>query len=182
MAACELDARQRRLPPRARSDLQGGGARRQREARAPGRSPAGSERRRSQAGTEAPCEGRPRRSAMSRVIGIDLGTTNSCVAIVEDGKPVVIPNRAATRRRRRWSRITEDGKRLVGHIAKRQAITNARNTVYAAKRLIGRKFGTRRRCRRAIEICPYDDRRGPARRRAHPARATRCSPCPRSRR
>ncbi|MDC3958340.1 molecular chaperone DnaK [Polyangium jinanense] len=79
---------------------------------------------------------------MERVIGIDLGTTNSCVAIVEDGVPTVIPNRGGYKTTPSMVAITEAGKRLVGHIAKRQAITNAENTVYAAKRLIGRKFSS----------------------------------------
>ena len=79
---------------------------------------------------------------MDRVIGIDLGTTNSCVAIVEDGVPTVIPNRGGYKTTPSMVAITEAGKRLVGHIAKRQAITNAENTVYAAKRLIGRKWSS----------------------------------------
>jgi molecular chaperone DnaK len=77
-----------------------------------------------------------------KVIGIDLGTTNSCVAVVEDGTPVVIPNRGGYKTTPSMVAIAENGKRLVGHIAKRQAITNAENTVYAAKRLIGRKWGS----------------------------------------
>jgi len=77
-----------------------------------------------------------------RVIGIDLGTTNSCVAVVEDGTPVVIPNRGGYKTTPSMVAIAENGKRLVGHIAKRQAITNAENTVYAAKRLIGRKWAS----------------------------------------
>ena len=77
---------------------------------------------------------------MERVIGIDLGTTNSCVAMVEDGLPVVIANRGGYKTTPSMVAITESGKRLVGHIAKRQAITNAENTVHSAKRLIGRKF------------------------------------------
>jgi molecular chaperone DnaK len=79
---------------------------------------------------------------MERVIGIDLGTTNSCVAIVENGVPTVIPNRGGYKTTPSMIAITEAGKRLVGHIAKRQAITNAENTVYAAKRLIGRKWNS----------------------------------------
>src|SRR5579864_3967668 len=77
-----------------------------------------------------------------KVIGIDLGTTNSCVAIVENGTPVVIPNRGGYKTTPSMVAITESGKRLVGHIAKRQAITNAEHTVYAAKRLIGRKWNS----------------------------------------
>src|SRR6202167_3852024 len=80
--------------------------------------------------------------ASDKVIGIDLGTTNSCVAIVEDGTPSVIPNRGGYKTTPSMVAIAENGKRLVGHIAKRQAITNAENTVYAAKRLIGRKWGS----------------------------------------
>ena len=79
---------------------------------------------------------------MEKVIGIDLGTTNSCVAIVENGTPVVIPNRGGYKTTPSMVAVTEAGKRLVGHIAKRQAITNAENTVYAAKRLIGRKWNS----------------------------------------
>src|SRR5579862_3871631 len=79
---------------------------------------------------------------MEKVIGIDLGTTNSCVAIVENGVPTVISNRGGYKTTPSMVAITEAGKRLVGHIAKRQAITNAENTVYAAKRLIGRKWNS----------------------------------------
>ncbi|MCU0656109.1 MAG: Hsp70 family protein, partial [Polyangiaceae bacterium] len=79
---------------------------------------------------------------MDRVIGIDLGTTNSCVAIVENGVPTVIPNRGGYKTTPSMVALTEAGKRLVGHIAKRQAITNAENTVFAAKRLIGRKWNS----------------------------------------
>src|ERR1700744_5495579 len=79
---------------------------------------------------------------MERVIGIDLGTTNSCVAIVENGVPTVIPNSGGYKTTPSMVAVTEAGKRLVGHIAKRQAITNAENTVYAAKRLIGRKWNS----------------------------------------
>jgi molecular chaperone DnaK len=77
---------------------------------------------------------------MERVIGIDLGTTNSCVSVLEGDTPTVIPNRGGYKTTPSIVAVTEAGKRLVGHIAKRQAITNAENTVYAAKRLIGRKW------------------------------------------
>jgi molecular chaperone DnaK len=96
----------------------------------------------------------------NRVIGIDLGTTNSCVAIVEDGTPVVIPNRGGYKVTPSMVAIAENGKRLVGHIAKRQAITNAENTVYAAKRLIGRKWGSTA-VRSSIESMPYRIVEGP---------------------
>jgi molecular chaperone DnaK len=95
-----------------------------------------------------------------KVIGIDLGTTNSCVAIVEDGTPVVIPNRGGYKTTPSMVAIAENGKRLVGHIAKRQAITNAENTVYASKRLIGRKWGSAA-VRSSLEIMPYRIVEGP---------------------
>src|SRR5438874_2103506 len=77
---------------------------------------------------------------MARVIGIDLGTTNSCVAVMEGGEPVVIPNSEGSRTTPSMVGFTEAGERLVGQIAKRQAITNPEATVFAVKRLIGRKF------------------------------------------
>jgi molecular chaperone DnaK len=95
-----------------------------------------------------------------RVIGIDLGTTNSCVAIVENGTPVVIPNRGGYKTTPSMVAMTESGKRLVGHIAKRQAITNAEHTVYAAKRLIGRKWNSPP-VKQAIESCSYKLVEGP---------------------
>src|SRR5215468_482479 len=98
--------------------------------------------------------------ATDKVIGIDLGTTNSCVAIVEDGTPSVIPNRGGYKTTPSMVAIAENGKRLVGHIAKRQAITNAENTVYAAKRLIGRKWGSAA-VRSSLEIMPYRIVEGP---------------------
>ncbi|HET6583998.1 MAG TPA: molecular chaperone DnaK [Nannocystaceae bacterium] len=75
-----------------------------------------------------------------RIVGIDLGTTNSCVAVMEGDEVKVIPNAEGSRTTPSVVAFTEDGERLVGQIAKRQALTNATNTVYAAKRLIGRKF------------------------------------------
>lgn len=79
---------------------------------------------------------------MARIIGIDLGTTNSCVAIMEGGDPVVIPNQEGSRTTPSMVAFTEKGERLVGQAAKRQAVTNPENTVYAIKRLIGRKFSS----------------------------------------
>jgi molecular chaperone DnaK len=99
-------------------------------------------------------------SKRERVIGIDLGTTNSCVAIVENGVPVVIPNRGGYRTTPSMIAITEAGKRLVGHIAKRQAVTNAENTVYAAKRLIGRKW-TSPQVKNAVMTASYKIVEGP---------------------
>ena len=80
---------------------------------------------------------------MGKVIGIDLGTTNSCVAIMEGGDPVVIANQEGSRTTPSMVAFTDKGERLVGQAAKRQAITNPENTVYAVKRLIGRKFSSR---------------------------------------
>jgi molecular chaperone DnaK len=77
---------------------------------------------------------------MGKVIGIDLGTTNSCVAVMEGGEPVVIPNSEGSRTTPSVVAVTESGERLVGQIAKRQAITNPDNTIFSIKRLIGRKF------------------------------------------
>jgi molecular chaperone DnaK len=77
-----------------------------------------------------------------KVIGIDLGTTNSCVAIMEGGDPVVIPNQEGDRTTPSMVAFTEGGERLVGKVAKRQAITNPENTLFAIKRLIGRKFNS----------------------------------------
>ena len=97
---------------------------------------------------------------MEKVIGIDLGTTNSCVAIVEDGQPTVIANRGGYQTTPSMIAFAENGKRLVGYIAKRQAITNAENTVYAAKRLIGRKWDSTT-IQGAIETLPYKLVEGP---------------------
>src|SRR3982751_3596138 len=77
---------------------------------------------------------------MSRILGIDLGTTNSCMAIMECGEPVVIPNAEGARTTPSVVAFTKTGERLVGQAAKRQAVTNPRNTVFSAKRFIGRKF------------------------------------------
>ncbi|MBM3864862.1 MAG: molecular chaperone DnaK [Verrucomicrobia bacterium] len=77
---------------------------------------------------------------MSRILGIDLGTTNSCMAVMEGGEPVVVPNAEGARTTPSVVAFTKTGERLVGQAAKRQAITNPRNTVFSAKRFIGRKF------------------------------------------
>jgi molecular chaperone DnaK len=97
---------------------------------------------------------------MEKVIGIDLGTTNSCVAFVDNGTPVVIPNRGGYKTTPSMVAVTEAGKRLVGHIAKRQAITNAENTVSAAKRLIGRKW-TSPQVKNAVATSSYRIIEGP---------------------
>ena len=77
---------------------------------------------------------------MGKVIGIDLGTTNSVVAVMEGGEPTVITNAEGGRITPSVVAISKNGDRLVGTVAKRQAVTNAENTIYSVKRLIGRKF------------------------------------------
>ncbi len=97
---------------------------------------------------------------MDRVIGIDLGTTNSCVAIVEGGVPKVIPNKGGYKTTPSIVGISDSGRRFVGQMAKRQAITNARHTVYAAKRLIGRKWASSE-VQHGLETVPFELVRGP---------------------
>ncbi|MEK7275639.1 MAG: Hsp70 family protein, partial [Candidatus Desantisbacteria bacterium] len=77
---------------------------------------------------------------MGKVIGIDLGTTNSCVAVMEGGEPVVIPNSEGGRTTPSIVAYTKTGERLVGQIAKRQAVTNSENTLFSIKRFVGRKY------------------------------------------
>ena len=91
---------------------------------------------------------------MGKAIGIDLGTTNSCVAIMEGGDPVVIANAEGSRTTPSIVAFTDKGERLVGQIAKRQAITNPDNTVFAVKRLIGRKFDSGE-VQKDIKVLPY---------------------------
>jgi molecular chaperone DnaK len=91
---------------------------------------------------------------MSKIIGIDLGTTNSCVAVMEGGDAKVIANVEGNRTTPSIVAFTDSGERLVGQTAKRQAITNPENTVYAVKRLIGRKFDSEE-IQRDVKISPY---------------------------
>src|SRR5450432_344077 len=77
---------------------------------------------------------------MAKIIGIDLGTTNSCVAILEGGEPKVLTNEEGARTTPSVVAFTKDGEKLVGQIAKRQAVTNPENTIFSAKRFIGRRF------------------------------------------
>src|SRR5213075_1348446 len=77
---------------------------------------------------------------MAKVLGIDLGTTNSCMAVMEGGEPVVLENSEGKRTTPSVVAFTKSGERLVGEAAKRQAVTNPRNTVYSVKRFMGRKF------------------------------------------
>ena len=91
---------------------------------------------------------------MGKTIGIDLGTTNSCVAVMEGGEPVVIANAEGSRTTPSIVAFTESGERLVGQTAKRQAVTNPENTVFAVKRLIGRKYDSEE-VKRDIKVLPY---------------------------
>jgi molecular chaperone DnaK len=91
---------------------------------------------------------------MSKVIGIDLGTTNSCVSVMEGGEPVVIPNSEGSRTTPSMVAFTESGERLVGQIAKRQAITNPEHTLFAVKRLIGRRFDSPE-AMKAVSVSPF---------------------------
>ncbi len=97
---------------------------------------------------------------MGRVIGIDLGTTYSCVAIAERGGTRVLPGRTGTSTTPSVVAITDSGKRLVGHLAKRQAITNPKNTIYGAKRLIGRRWDSGD-VQKASKVVSYDCVEGP---------------------
>ena len=91
---------------------------------------------------------------MGKVIGIDLGTTNSCVAVMVGGEPVVIPNQEGSRTTPSVVAFTEKGERLAGQIAKRQAITNPENTIFSIKRLIGRKYDSPQ-VKEAVKRLPY---------------------------
>ncbi|MCK4964575.1 MAG: Hsp70 family protein, partial [Dehalococcoidia bacterium] len=77
---------------------------------------------------------------MAKVIGIDLGTTNSCAAVMEAGEPTVIPSAEGGRTTPSMVSVNKGGERLTGQVAKRQAVTNPDNTIFSIKRLIGRKF------------------------------------------
>lgn len=91
---------------------------------------------------------------MSKIIGIDLGTTNSCVAIMEGGDPKVIANVEGNRTTPSIVAFNDSGERLVGQVAKRQSVTNPTRTLFAIKRLIGRKF-TDVEVKKSIEVCPF---------------------------
>ncbi len=92
---------------------------------------------------------------MGKVIGIDLGTTNCCVAVLEGGTVQIIPNKEGGRTTPSVVGFTEKGERLVGQIAKRQAVTNPQNTLFAVKRLIGRKFNSEEALKMR-ETCPFE--------------------------
>ena len=91
---------------------------------------------------------------MAKTIGIDLGTTNSCVAVMENGQPKVIENSEGARTTPSIVAYMEEGEVLVGAPAKRQAVTNPKNTLYAVKRLIGRRFQDKE-VQKAIKTSPY---------------------------
>src|SRR6201990_1845821 len=97
---------------------------------------------------------------MAKVIGIDLGTTNSCVAVMEGGKPKVIENSEGARTTPSIVAFTKDGERLIGQPAKRQAVTNPNNTIFAVKRLIGRRFDDPI-TKKDTELVPYHIVKGP---------------------
>ena len=100
---------------------------------------------------------------MSKIIGIDLGTTNSVVAVMQGGEPVVIPNQEGARTTPSVVGITKSGERLVGQVAKRQAITNPENTVYSIKRFMGRRYDEvqdeAKRVSYKVTAGPHDDAR-----------------------
>src|SRR5438552_10893420 len=95
---------------------------------------------------------------MAKVIGIDLGTTNSCMAVMEGGEPVVLENSEGRRVTPSVVAFTKSGERLVGDAAKRQAVTNSRNTIYSIKRFMGRKFSEVEEERKRV---PYKVVQGP---------------------
>ena len=89
---------------------------------------------------------------MSKILGIDLGTTNSCMAVMEAGEPVVIPNAEGSRTTPSVVAFTKNGERLVGAQAKRQAVTNPTQTIFSIKRFMGRKFSE---VQRELNLVPY---------------------------
>src|SRR5215470_17407375 len=95
-----------------------------------------------------------RRICMAKVIGIDLGTTNSVVAVMEGGEPKVLTNSEGSRITPSVVAFTDSGERLAGQIARRQAITNPENTIFSIKRLIGRRFEDEE-VRKAAKVLPY---------------------------
>ena len=99
---------------------------------------------------------------MSKIIGIDLGTTNSVVAVMEGGEPVVITNPEGGRLTPSVVAFTKTGERLVGQVAKRQAVTNPENTVFSIKRFMGRKFDE---VNEEMKMVPYSGRSCQQRRR-----------------
>jgi len=95
---------------------------------------------------------------MAKIIGIDLGTTNSVVAIVEKGEPKIIANSEGGRLTPSVAAFTKDNQRLVGQLAKRQSITNPTNTVFSIKRFMGRRYDE---VKEEIKMVPFKVARGP---------------------
>ena len=95
---------------------------------------------------------------MSKIIGIDLGTTYSVVAVMEGGQPVVIPNQEGARTTPSVVGFARSGERLVGQVAKRQAVTNPENTVYSIKRFMGRRLNE---VSEEMKMVPYKVSKGP---------------------
>src|SRR5436189_4002202 len=95
---------------------------------------------------------------MAKTIGIDLGTTNSCVAVLEGGEPAVIPNAEGGRTTPSVVAFTKDGQRLVGAPARRQQVTNPTNTIFSIKRFMGRKY---EEVSEEMKIVPYEVVKGP---------------------
>ena len=91
---------------------------------------------------------------MSKILGIDLGTTNSCMAVIEGGQPKVLENKEGARTTPSIVAISKSGERLVGLLAKRQAVTNPENTLYSIKRLIGRRWSDPE-VQRDLKLMPY---------------------------
>ena len=89
---------------------------------------------------------------VSKILGIDLGTSNSCMAVMEAGEPKVIPNSEGNRTTPSIVAFSKTGERIVGQAAKRQAVTNPKNTIFSAKRLIGRKYDE---IKDEIDTLPY---------------------------
>ena len=90
---------------------------------------------------------------MGKILGIDLGTTNSCMAVMDHGEVKVIPNSEGMRTTPSIVAFTKSGERLVGQTAKRQAVTNPKNTIFSIKRFMGRKY---REVKRELELVPYE--------------------------
>ena len=95
---------------------------------------------------------------MAKVLGIDLGTTNSCMAVLEGGEPTVIPNSEGGRTTPSVVAFSKSNERLVGSVARRQAVTNPENTVFSIKRFMGRKYGD---VSEEMTIVPYHVKAGP---------------------
>src|SRR5205814_925212 len=112
---------------------------------------------------------------MAKTIGIDLGTTNSCMAVIEGGEPTVIPNAEGGRTTPSVVAFTKDGQRLVGAPARRQQVTNPENTVFSIKRFMGRKFDA---VSEEMTIVPYQVVQEPTGRSSSSTSAAARSTCP----